>query len=69
MPLALNGYEIGVLTLAMIFIAFALVVSLVIPRSRPDFPSKWLGIFVGICVVLFVAQMGAPGIEPGTSRV
>lgn len=59
MPLALNGYEIGVLTVALIFIAFALVVSLVIPRSRPDFPSKWLGIFVGICVVLFVAQMGA----------
>ena len=40
MPLALNGYEIGVLTVALIFIAFALVVSLVIPRSRPDFPSK-----------------------------
>ena len=59
MPVALNGYEIGVLTVALVFIAFALIVSLVIPRSRPDFPAKWLGWFIGICVVLFVAQMGA----------
>jgi cytochrome c6 len=58
-PVALNGYEIGVLTVALVFIAFALIVSLVIPRSRPDFPAKWLGWFIGICVVLFVAQMGA----------
>jgi cytochrome c6 len=58
-PLALNGYEIGVLTVALVFIAFALIVALVIPRSRPDFPAKWLGVFIGICVVLFLAQMGA----------
>ena len=59
MPLALNGYEIGVLTVALVFIAFALVVALVVPRSRPEFPGKWLGVFVGVCVVLFLAQMGA----------
>jgi len=58
-PLALNGYEIGVLIVALVFIVFALIVSLVVPRSRPEFPGKWLGIFIGICVVLFVAQMGA----------
>jgi cytochrome c6 len=58
-PLALNGYEIGVLTVALVFIAFALVASLVVPRSRPNFPSKWLGVFVAVCVVLFLAQMGA----------
>lgn len=59
MPLALNGYEIGVLTVALVLIAFALVVSLVVPRSRPNFPSKWLGVFVAVCIVLFLAQMGA----------
>jgi cytochrome c553 len=57
--LALTGYEIGLLTVALVFIAFALIVALVIPRSRPEFPTKWLGVFIGICVVLFVAQMGA----------
>ena len=59
MPLALNGYEIGVLTVALVFIAFALIVALVVPRSRPEFPGKWLGVFIGVCVVLFLAQMGA----------
>ena len=57
--LALTGYEIGLLTVALVFIAFALVVALVIPRRRPDFPAKWLGVFIGICVALFLVQMGA----------
>ena len=59
MLLALTGYEIGLLVVAAIFIVFALVVALVIPRGRPDFPARRLGIFIGICVVLFFAQMGA----------
>lgn len=57
--LALTGYEIALATVALVFVAFALIVSLVIPRSRPDFPGGRLGVFIGICVVLFVAQMGA----------
>ena len=59
MPLALTGYEVGLLTVALVLIAFALVVALVVPRSRPGFPSKWLSVFIGVCVVLFLAQMGA----------
>ena len=57
--LALTGYEFGLLVAALVFIAFALVVALVVPRTRPDFPSRWLGVFVGVCIALFVAQMGA----------
>jgi mono/diheme cytochrome c family protein len=57
--LALTGYDIALATVALIFVAFALIVSLVIPRSRPDFPGGRLGVFIGICVVLFMAQMGA----------
>ncbi|GIU94476.1 MAG: hypothetical protein KatS3mg012_0933 [Gaiellaceae bacterium] len=57
--LALTGYEIALAIVALVFVAFALVVSLVIPRSRPDFPGGRLGVFIGICAVLFVAQMGA----------
>ena len=58
-PLALTGYEIGLLVVALVFIVFALVVALVIPRARPDFPAKRLGVFIAICVGLFLAQIGA----------
>ncbi len=59
MPLALTGYELGLLVVALVFVAFALVVALVIPRSRPGFPGKGFGVFIGICVLLFLAQMTA----------
>ena len=58
-PLALTGYEIGLVTSALVFIAFALLVALVVPRSRPTFPSKYLGWFVAACIVLFAVQMTA----------
>lgn len=59
MPLALTGYEIGLAAAASVFIVFALIASMVIPRSRPGFPGKGMAIFVGICVALFAVQMGA----------
>jgi mono/diheme cytochrome c family protein len=55
----MTGYEIGLLLTALAFIAFALVVALVIPRSRPAFPTPYLGVFIAICAVFFVAQMTA----------
>jgi cytochrome c6 len=58
-PLALTGYEIGLLASALGFIFFALVVALVVPRSRPEFPSKYLGWFIAACIVLFAVQMTA----------
>jgi cytochrome c6 len=58
-PLALTGYEIGLLASALVFISFALLVALVVPRSRPEFPSKYLGWFIGLCIVLFAVQMTA----------
>ena len=59
MPLALTGYEIGLLAVAVAFIVFALIAALVVPRARPDFPSKRLGVFVAVCIALFAAQMTA----------
>ena len=59
MLLALTGYETALLVVAAVFIAFALIVALVIPRSRPEFPARRLGIFLAICVALFVAQISA----------
>jgi mono/diheme cytochrome c family protein len=57
--LALTGYETALLAVAAVFIAFALIVALVIPRSRPEFPGRRLGIFLAICVALFACQVTA----------
>ena len=59
MPLALTGYEIGLLAVACVFIVFALVAALVVPRTRPDFPAKRLGVFIAVCIALFLGQMTA----------
>ena len=59
MLLALTGYEIGLLAVAAVFIVFALIVALVVPRARPDFPAKRLGVFMAVCIALFAAQMTA----------
>ena len=59
MPLALTGYEIGLLAVACVLIIFALIVALVVPRARPDFPARRLGVFVAVCIALFAAQMTA----------
>ena len=59
MLLALTGYEIGLLAVAAVFIVFALTVALVVPRARPDFPAKRLGVFLAVCIALFAAQMTA----------
>jgi mono/diheme cytochrome c family protein len=57
--LALTGYETALLVVAVAFVLFALTAALVIPRSRPSFPGKRLGIFLAICGVFFLAQMTA----------
>ena len=59
MLLALTGYETALLVVALSFIAFALIVALVIPRSRPSFPGKRLGLFIVVCALFFAAQMTA----------
>jgi cytochrome c553 len=58
-PLALNGYEWGLLLTALVFIVFALIAALVVPRSWPGFPSRYMGWFLAACIVLFVGQMTA----------
>ena len=57
MLLALTGWEWGLFATAAVFIVFALIVALVVPRSRPTFPTVHLGWFIAACIVLFAAQM------------
>ena len=59
MPLALTGYQSLLLGVALFFIAFALSVALLIPRWKPEFPSKYLGWFIAAVIVLFACQLTA----------
>ena len=59
MLLALTGYQAALLVVAACFIVFALVAALVIPRTRPSFPGKRLGVFLTVCALFFVAQISA----------
>jgi len=57
--LAITGYELALLCTAALFITFALIVAVVIPRTRPDFPGRRLGVFLAICFGLFAVQLTA----------
>jgi cytochrome c6 len=57
--LALTGYQAALLVVAACFILFALVAALVIPRTRPSFPGRRLGVFLTVCALFFVAQISA----------
>ena len=59
MLLALTGYQAALVVTAACFILFALVAALVIPRTRPSFPGKRLGVFLTVCALFFVAQISA----------
>lgn len=53
-----NG-KLGLGLVALLFIVFAVVTAIVIPRSRPDFPGDKLPRFVLASLVLFVAMITA----------
>ena len=46
------------LLVAVAFIVYALVVSMVIPRRSPGFPGRNLGAFIAVTALFFVVQMG-----------
>ena len=52
--------KLGLAGTAAVFIAFALVTALLIPRYRPDFPGrKGVGLFLVVTLLLTVAMIGA----------
>jgi hypothetical protein len=54
------GHEIGLVVVAAVFIAFALVSSLLVPRYKPDFPGpSGLSVFVIVSVVMFGLMLAA----------
>ena len=53
-----NG-KIGLGLVALVFIAFALVSSFVLPRRNPDFPGRGLGAYIAVSTLIFVAMVAA----------
>lgn len=53
-----NG-KLGLGLVALLFIVFAILTAIVIPRSRPDFPGDRLPQFMLGALVLFVAMIAA----------
>jgi hypothetical protein len=54
-----TGHKAGMLVVAGVFIAFALISAMVMPRYRPNFPGRSLPLFLFITVALFVAMFTA----------
>jgi plastocyanin len=55
-----TGNKIGLAIAGVIFIAFALTSSFVIPRRRPDYPGKnGMSVFIIVSIVLFAGMLTA----------
>jgi mono/diheme cytochrome c family protein len=54
-----TNQKLGLAGTAAVFIAFALLSSLVIPRARPDFPGRGLALFIIVTGILTIAMLGA----------
>jgi uncharacterized cupredoxin-like copper-binding protein len=52
-----SGNKLAIIVMAAIFVGFALLCSLLIPRWNPQFPGRRLWLFVGICALLFLGMM------------
>ena len=54
------GHEIGLIVVAVIFIAFALAASFLVPRYKPDFPGPTgMSVFVIASIVMFGLMVAA----------
>ena len=55
-----TGHEVGLVVVAGVFIAFALGVSFLAPRYKPDFPGPaGLGVFAIASIVMFGLMIAA----------
>jgi hypothetical protein len=54
-----TAHKFGLLGMALVFIAFALLSSFVFPRRNPDYPGKGLTLFILVSFTLFVLMLTA----------
>jgi cytochrome c6 len=50
--------KVVLLLVAGTFIVFSLVVAMVVPRERPTFPGRRVGLFIAVAALFFAAQLG-----------
>jgi hypothetical protein len=54
------GHEVGLIVVAVVFIAFALAASFLLPRYKPDFPGPaGLSVFAIASIVMFALMVAA----------
>ena len=54
-PMSRNDVILAVV--CAVLVGFSLIVSLVVPRSRPDFPGRRIGLFVLVAALLVLAML------------
>jgi uncharacterized cupredoxin-like copper-binding protein len=54
-----TGHKVGLGLAVFIFAGFSLIVSMLVPRYRPQFPGRGLGVFLVACLLLFVGMMAS----------
>jgi len=54
-----SGHKTGLAVVGAAFIVFALVSSFVLPRRIPNFPGRFLGLYITIAALFFVAMISA----------
>jgi mono/diheme cytochrome c family protein len=54
-----SGHKIGLAVTGAAFIVFALVSSFVLPRRSPNFPGRFLGLYITVSVLFFIAMLSA----------
>ena len=54
-----TGHKIGLATVGAAFIVFALASSFVLPRRIPNFPGRFMGLYLTIAALFFVAMLAA----------
>ena len=54
-----TGHKTVIVVVAAVFIVFALCSSFVFSRMNPNFPGRRIALFIGACVLLTAAMLGA----------
>ena len=54
-----TAHKAGLGLAVFVFAGFSLIVSMLVPRYRPQFPGRGLGVFLVACLLLFVGMMSA----------
>ena len=57
-----TGHQIGLGLSGLAFVVFALISAMVIPRVRPDFPGRNLGVYLAVIVAFFAGMIVAVSI-------